>query len=93
VSPPAATAEGLTGALAPVAIKLIDRRSSDATFDRIVMVPTLEFETTPDAHPEQMRPYNGTLLPSRIASVFEIVSPSGPAELDPGFFREKAAAT
>src|SRR6266498_1573182 len=40
VSPPAAIAEGLTGALAPVAIKMIDRRTSDRTLDRIVMIPT-----------------------------------------------------
>jgi hypothetical protein len=40
VSPPAVTAEGLTGALAPVAIRLIDKRISDTTLDRIVMVPT-----------------------------------------------------
>jgi hypothetical protein len=40
VSPPAVTAEGLTGELAPVAIKLIDKRISDTTLDRIVMVPT-----------------------------------------------------
>jgi hypothetical protein len=46
VSPPAAIEDGFNGVLAPMANKPLDKRSSDATFDRIVIVPTLELDRT-----------------------------------------------
>ena len=75
VSPPAATAEGLTGALAPDAIKLIDKRISDTILDRIVMFPTLGIDVRSVRAPSAER-YNAVHFSSRIAAILE--RPRGP---------------
>ncbi|HEY3171180.1 MAG TPA: hypothetical protein VGK86_01250 [Thermoanaerobaculia bacterium] len=52
VSPPAAIEDGFSGLLAPMAIRPLANMSSVRIFDRIVIVPTLELEIAPAAHPE-----------------------------------------
>src|SRR6266508_1027142 len=78
VSPPAATAEGLSWPLALVTIRLMDKRTSDTALDWTVMVPH-PWNSRP--YRRQMGRYNGLICRSRIAGYSE-KGAAASAELD-----------